>query len=170
MRISRTATRLLAVPLVVCALGLVGASPAQAAVQRTDRFSITEQHFDFGDGDLGNISGDPKADGRLEWDLVNGTWAPRLLGRIYINNASGECVRVQMVVTYQNGVVVTYTDSVSDFCAPNGRTWYSDVDFRPVSSTYVANVVVRLQSAPAGGWSFATEGASAPYFAPWWLP
>ncbi|MDG4838899.1 hypothetical protein O7631_20480 [Micromonospora sp. WMMD967] len=165
MRISRTATRLLAVPLVVCALGLIGANPAQAAV-RTDRFSITERHFDFGDGDLGNISGDPKADGRLEWDLVNGTWEPRLLGRIYINNASGECVRVQMVITYQNGVVVTYTDNASEFCAPNGRTWYNDVDFTPVRSPYVASVVVRLQSAPAGGWSFATEGASAPYFTP----
>ncbi|MFJ6151522.1 hypothetical protein [Micromonospora profundi] len=165
MRFSKTATRLLMLPM-VCALALIGASPAQAAVQRTDRFSITQPHFDFGDGDLGNISGDPKADGRLEWDLVNGAWEPRLLGRIYINNASGECVRVQMVITYQNGVVVPYTDSASDFCAPNGRTWYSDVDFSPVSSPYIANVVVRLQSAPAGGWSFSTEEASGPYLVP----
>ncbi|MFI5837233.1 hypothetical protein ACIA5A_26520 [Micromonospora sp. NPDC051300] len=154
----------------VGALGLVGAVPAQAAVQRTDRFSITDQHFDFGDGDLGNVSGRPQSDGRLEWDLVAGRWEPRLLGRLYVNNASGECVRIQMVVVYQNGVTTTETDSASDFCAPNGQTWRSEVDFRPVSSAYVASVHFRLQSAPAGGWQFSTEATTVPYPAPWWLP
>lgn len=155
---------------VVCALGLISASPAQAAVQRTDRFSITEPHFDFGDGDLGNVSGKPKSDGRLEWDLVAGKWEPRLVGRLYINNASGECIRIQMVVIYQNGVTNTHTDGGSDFCAPDGATWRSEVDFRPISSTYVAFVYFRLQSAPAGGWSFSTEATTIPYLAPWWLP
>lgn len=165
----RTAVRILT-PAVVCAIGLTGASPAQAAVQRTDRFSITEQHFDFGDGDLGNISGRPASDGRLEWDLVAGRWEPRLLGRLYINNASGECVRIQMVAVYQNGVTTTHTDTDSDFCAPNGATWRDEVDFRPVSSAYVASVYFRLQSAPAGGWAFSTEATTVPYLAPWWLP
>lgn len=155
---------------VVCALGLISANPAQAAVQRTDRFSITDEHFDFGDGSLGNISGRPTADGRLEWDLVDGTWEPRLLGRLFINNANGECIRIQMVVIYQNGVTTTDTDNLSDFCAPNGKTWYSEVDFHPVSSAYVASVYFRLQSAPAGGWAFSTEATSVPYLAPWWLP
>lgn len=100
---------------VVCALGLMSASPAQAAVQRTDRFSITDEHFDFGDDTLGNISGRPDADGRLEWDLVAGKWEPRLVGRLFINNASGECIRIQMVVIYQNLVTTTHTDTASDF-------------------------------------------------------
>jgi hypothetical protein len=154
----------------VCAAGLIGAVPAQAAVQRTDRFSITEPHFDFGDGDLGNLSGRPASDGRLEWDLVAGRWEPRLLGRLYINNASGECARIQMVVIYQNGVTTTHTDTASDFCAPGGATYRSEVDFEPVSSAYVANVYFRLQSAPAGGWAFSTEATTVMYPAPWWLP
>jgi hypothetical protein len=169
MSVRRTVARVLAVAA-VAAGGLAVAGPAQAVVQRTDRFSITEPHFDFGDGDLGNLSGRPASDGRLEWDLVAGRWEPRLLGRLYINNASGECVRIQMVVVYQNGVTVTYTDNVSDFCAPGGATFRSEVDFEPVSSAYVANVHFRLQSAPAGGWSFSTEATSATYSAPWWLP
>jgi len=164
MRFSKTVTRLLVLP-VVCAIGLIGASPAQA-VTRTDRFSITKAHFDFGDGDLGSISGNPKADGRLEWELVNGAWEPRLLGRVYINNASGECVRIQMVITYENGMAVTYTDNVSEFCAPNGKAWHNEVDYSPVSSPYIAHIVVRLQSAPAGGWAFSTEEASGPYLVP----
>ncbi|MCG5468928.1 hypothetical protein LADH09A_002829 [Micromonospora sp. LAH09] len=169
MRISAMARRIV-ILAGVCVLGLIGANPAQAAVQRTDRFSITEQHFDFGDGDLGNVSGRPKSDGRLEWDLVAGRWEPRLVGRLYINNASGECVRIQMVVVYQNGVTTTDTDSLSDFCAPNGQTWRSEVDFRPVSSAYVASVYFRLQSAPAGGWAFSTEATTGSYAAPWLLP
>jgi hypothetical protein len=32
-------------------------------VERTDRFSITEPNFDFGDGDLNNVSGRHKSDG-----------------------------------------------------------------------------------------------------------
>jgi hypothetical protein len=169
MRGTRTALRILMLA-VVCALGLISASPAQAVVQRTDRFSITDEHFDFGDDTLGNISGRPDADGRLEWDLVAGKWEPRLVGRLFINNASGECIRIQMVVIYQNLVTTTHTDTASDFCAPSGQTWYHEVDFRPVSSAYVASVYFRLQSAPAGGWAFSTEKTTVPYVAPWWLP
>ncbi|MBF9127903.1 hypothetical protein I0C86_02650 [Plantactinospora sp. S1510] len=167
MRGRRTAIRILMLA-VVCALGLIGASPAQASVERTDRFSILDEGHDFGEGEL-NGWGRPSADARLEWDLVAGRWEPRLVGRLFLNNANGECIRIQMVAIYQNGVTTTHSDDSSEFCAPNGRTWYNDVDFTPVSSAYVAVVYFRLQSAPAGGWTFSTEAQSLPFLAPWWL-
>jgi hypothetical protein len=81
-----------------------------ATLYRTDRFSITDEHFDFGDGNLNNITGRPTEISRLDWILDAGEWEPTVIGRTYINNASGDCVRLQMVVGLCTGVA-TYNKS-----------------------------------------------------------
>jgi hypothetical protein len=149
----------------VCAAWLLASTAAHAATYRVDRFSITDNHFDFGDGSLNNISGRPNDDGRLDWNLVAGKWEPRVLGRIYVNNASGDCVRLRMVVGLTTGAA-TYTDNFSDFCAPNGQTWYHEVDYAPISSANVIWVQVQLQSASSAAGAWVTEGSSLLYFHP----
>jgi len=166
MRWRRTGLRTLVVAMVVAA-GLSIAGVAHATVYRVDEFKITENHFDFGDGRLHDVSGRPTDDGRLDWVQNSpGVWEPTLVGRIWVNNARNECVRVQMMVEYDNGFIETYTDYGSDFCAPTGQTWFEDVNFSPVTSQYVHAVTIKLQSAESSGDPWVTEGQSARYVEP----
>jgi hypothetical protein len=166
MRRQRTGLRALVVALAVT-MGLGVAGVAHATVYRVDEFKITESHFDFGDGRLHDVSGRPTDDGRLDWVMnTAGVWEPTLVGRIWINNARDECVRVQMMVEYDNGFIETYTDTSSDFCAPNGQTWFDDVNFRPVASQYVHAVTIKLQCAESSGDPWVTAGLSARYVEP----
>jgi hypothetical protein len=166
MRWRRTGLRAAVVGL-VCTLGLSVAGVAHATVYRVDEFKITEVHFDFGDGRLHDISGRPTDNGRLDWiQNTAGIWEPTLVGRIWVNNARDECVRVQMMIEYDNGFIQTYTDTTSDFCAPTGQTWYSDVDYSPVADQYVHAVTIKLQSAESSGDPWVTEGQSARYVEP----
>lgn len=162
----RTGLRALVVALVV-AMGLGIAGVAHATVYRVDEFKITEPHFDFGDGRLHDISGRPTEDGRLDWVMnTTGIWEPTLIGRIWINNARDECVRVQMMVEYDNGYTATYTDYSSDFCAPTGQTWYDDVNFSPVADQYVHAVTIKLQCAESSSDPWVTVGQSARFVEP----
>lgn len=161
-----TGLRALVVGAVV-AMGVGIAGVAHATVYRVDEFKITEPHFDFGDGRLHDVSGRPTEDGRLDWNKNTfGQWEPTLVGRIWVNNARDECVRVQMTVEYDNGFTQTYTDSSSDFCAPTGQTWYNDVNFRPVADQYVHAVTIKLQCAESSSDPWVTVGQSARYVEP----
>ena len=121
MRGRRTALGIL-LAAVMSVLGLISASPAQAA-ERTDWFSMAAPEVDFGAVGISWPSGNPVSDGLLDWSLVAGRWEPRLAGLLFINNARDKCVRIQMVVTYQNGFRTTHTDTESDFCAPDGKSY-----------------------------------------------
>jgi hypothetical protein len=159
----RTAMRL----LVAAALGVgatLSASPAYAtdpAVVDTDRFMITAKHADFGDGNLGNISGKPTENGKLEWYFIGGEFVPLLTGKVFINNASGSCVRMQMTFNW-SGADVTHSDDT--YCAPNGQTWYADIYFAPFSDATITSVTVKLQYREKSYDPWTTVGSST------WIP
>jgi len=159
----RTAMRLV-VAAALCLGGVLAATPAHAtdpAVEDTDYFMITARHADFGDGNLGNISGKPSENGKLEWYFIGNEWVPLLTGRIFINNASGSCVRMQMTFNW-SGADVTHSDDT--YCAPNGQTWYADIYFAPFGDASITSVTVKLQYRQESYDPWSTVGSST------WIP
>ncbi|WP_020523858.1 hypothetical protein [Catelliglobosispora koreensis] len=137
-------------------------SAAHAVIVDIDYFKITAQHADFGDGNLGNISGRPTQDGELEWDLTAGVYTPRLDGKVWINNSADSCVRLQLVYAVSNAADPTHTTGT--WCAPDGGTWYGWVSFAPFASAYITQVTVKLQFQEEPGGPWVTVGQSA------WIP
>jgi hypothetical protein len=156
----RTAMRLLVVAA-TCLGTALSASAAQAAVVDTDYFKITANHADFGGGQLGNVSGKPTENGRLEWHLLGGEYVPVLIGKVFINNASDSCVRMAMTFNWSGADVTHYDDT---WCAPNGQTWYSDVYFAPFSDPTITSVTVKVQYREKSYDPWSTVGNST------WIP
>ncbi len=159
----RTSIKLL-IAGALCLGTVFSASAAHAtdpAVVDTDYFMITAHHADFGDGSLGNISGKPSQNGKLEWYFLGGEYVPLLTGRAFINTASGSCVRMQMTV-YAAGADLTYSDDT--WCAPNGQTWYADIYFAPVSDATITSVTIKLQYREKSYDPWTTVGSSN------WIP
>jgi hypothetical protein len=144
-----------------CVGALLIPTVASAAPIDVDYFTITANHVDFGNGNLGNISGRPTDDGQLDWNLVGGELEPRLIGKIFLNNTSGGCGRMQLTYNW-SGADVTYSDST--WCAPNGQTWYANVDFAPFADASITSVTVRLQYKTSSGAAWTTAGSST------WIP
>lgn len=159
----RIAMRLL-VAAALCLGSALAATPAHAtdpAVEDTDYFMITARHADFGDGNLGNISGKPTENGKLEWYFIGGEWVPLLTGKIFINNARDACARMQMTINW-SGADVTYSDDT--YCAPNGQTWYANIYFAPFGDASITSVTVKLQYREKSYDPWETVGSST------WIP
>lgn len=150
-----------AIAVAAGAMALLIPGVANAAIIDVDEFKLTAHHVDFGNGNLGNISGKPTEDGRLDWHLLGSDIEPRLIGKIFLNNTSGGCGRMQMTYNW-SGADVTYTDST--WCAPDGKTWYAFVDFAPFADPTITSVTVKLQFKEPGSNTWSTVESST------WIP
>jgi hypothetical protein len=145
------------------ALGIALApGTAHAVIVDVDYFKLTANQADFGNGKLHDITARPTDDGELEWDLTNGIYTPRLDGKVWLNNAGGSCVRLQMTYALSNAADPTYTTGT--WCAPDGKTYYGWVSFAPFASAYITQVTVKLQFQEDAGDPWVTVDQSS------WIP
>lgn len=145
---SRRLAAKLAPAAILAGLVMGSATPAGAVTLATDRPKITAQELDFGNNWVVNA---PVNGGYLYWNFNNGIVTPRLTGKIYINNASGTCARMQL--QYFDGSTKLATKNGGTVCAPNGalNTW--NVDMAPYSSALTDKVKVVLQVKTGSTWS-----------------
>lgn len=120
-----------------------------------DDVKIKTKGFDLG-GPTYGLS-DPSSSGTMNWNLHNGTSTPHLVATLWLQNAAGDCARVNLRYLTDSGTELN-EEAGGTVCAGDNSLQDFGVNLGPYSSNQLGKVQVQLQTEGTNG-KYTTVGS-----------